>query len=111
MATNIITDCEFWAAHKNHELKVPETEDTQTPSISSGGYNTTGTGRCPKCAINVQVLVTCKICHHHEYGTHIKIKCQKCGVEGTTKNIDYIGARSLFIDCFCPVSNIIHKCQ
>ena len=35
------------------------------------------------------------------YGQHIQIKCQSCGAVGTTKNILFIGARTLFIDCKC----------
>ena len=35
------------------------------------------------------------------YGQPIKIVCQNCGAIGTTKNIDYVGARTLFIDCCC----------
>ena len=40
-----------------------------------------------------------KILQDYEYGQHIPIKCLSCGATGTTKNIDFIGARTLFIDC------------
>ena len=36
------------------------------------------------------------------YGQHIPLKCEKCGATGSTKNIDFIGARSIFVDCTCP---------
>lgn len=39
-----------------------------------------------------------KICWRHEYGVHIPLKCKKCSERFTTKNIDYIGARSIFRD-------------
>ncbi len=33
------------------------------------------------------------------YGQHIELKCSKCGCTGwSTKNIDYVGARSIFFD-------------
>jgi len=38
------------------------------------------------------------ICWHHTYGEHIPITCSKCNTIYSTKNIDYIGARSIFLD-------------
>lgn len=40
------------------------------------------------------------------YGQHIPLKCRKCGTEGTTKNIDYIGARTVFVECDCRMREL-----
>ena len=63
-------------------------------------------GRC----LNIQQHT---ICWKHKYGTHIQLECIKCSSTFSTKNIDYIGARSIFnIKC---VSNVCdhkfsHRC-
>ena len=36
-------------------------------------------------------------------GQHIPLKCAKCGQTGSTKNISYIGARTIFVDCSCSI--------
>jgi len=35
------------------------------------------------------------------YGEHIELKCTNCGETGSTKNILYIGARTVFVPCRC----------
>ena len=35
------------------------------------------------------------------YGEQIKIRCKNCGAVGNTKNIGYIGARTIFPGCTC----------
>jgi hypothetical protein len=37
------------------------------------------------------------------YGEHIKLECKNCGATGSTKNIRYIGARTIFVPCNCSV--------
>ena len=39
-----------------------------------------------------------------DYGRHIPLKCKVCGKKFHTKNIDYIGARTIFMtkDGDCP---------
>lgn len=37
------------------------------------------------------------ICPEHGYGHHIKLECKGCRSEYSTKNIDRIGARSIFL--------------
>lgn len=42
-----------------------------------------------------------------EYGKHIGLICMTCGAAYNTKNIDYIGARTIFgADCGHPVSDL-----
>lgn len=105
------TDCEFKNEHRGHQKKVEGEEFSKTVSISTG-FTPSGTGKacCPLCEVEEIVEVTNKICKHHEYGRHIKIKCEECGVEGTTKNIGYIGARSLFISCSHSSRFLKHIC-
>jgi len=33
------------------------------------------------------------------YGQHIGLVCRVCGTMGTTKNISFIGARTVFVPC------------
>lgn len=37
------------------------------------------------------------------YGEHIPLRCRQCGTTGTTKNIGYIGARTIFVPCSCSI--------
>ena len=39
-----------------------------------------------------------RICKQHEYGTHIALQCSRCKRLYSTKNIDHIGARSIFME-------------
>ncbi len=47
-----------------------------------------------------------------EWGAHIPLRCSKCGMTGwRTKNIFYIGARSIFWfgdgpECPCPAGSL-----
>jgi len=62
-------------------------------------------------------LNTKKICWRHEYGMHILLKCTQCPKNYTTKNIDYIGARSIFTEpsfttmCNCDNAHYEHICD
>ena len=38
------------------------------------------------------------ICNKHQRGEHIVLRCTKCDKWFTTKNIEYIGARSIFLN-------------
>lgn len=38
------------------------------------------------------------ICNKHPYGEHIVLKCVKCGKHFSTKNIECVGARTIFLD-------------
>lgn len=61
-----------------------------------------------------------KICVNHRYGEHIELTCKNHPEKKwSTKNIDYIGARSIFfnlnnapmgLECNCPVGDLIHRC-
>ncbi len=55
-----------------------------------------------------------KIVEFAEYGEHIALKCRlHPQLKWSTKNIGYIGARSIFyctkteIECNCPVENLV----
>lgn len=50
---------------------------------------------------NGDPFVSNKIKENAEYGKHIPIRCTKCGAIGHTKNIGYIGARTIFPGCSC----------
>lgn len=106
------TSIDFWKEHKGHEKKVHGEKYGQTPSISSG-FTEWGTGRaeCPLCGTKEIVKMDDRICTCSDYGQHIKIRCKKCGAEGTTKNIKWIGARSLFIRCSCESPDYEHVCD
>jgi hypothetical protein len=91
------TDAEFWREHKGHEAYVEGDQFSQTCHITYGSYGGQGTATCPKCNVEETVLMTGKICEKHRYGQHIRILCKDCKEEGTTKNIDYIGARTIFL--------------
>ena len=41
------------------------------------------------------------------YGQHIHLLCTKCGTTGTTKNIDCIGARTIFVGCSCSSKYLV----
>ncbi len=54
------------------------------------------------------------ICPYHSYGSHIELICPTCNTRYTTKNIDYIGARTVvpkkgFYSCDCGTT-LIHEC-
>lgn len=62
-----------------------------------------------------------KICAQCEYGEHIELRCRKhLDLVWHTKNIGYIGGRSIFFDldgtcqkanktkCDCPLSELFH---
>lgn len=106
------TSIDFWKEHEGHEKKIPGKEFPETPNISSGGYMKPGIGeaKCPLCNITEIVIMDDRICACTKYGQHIKIRCKKCGVEGFTKNIKWIGARTLFIRCNCETPDYEHVC-
>lgn len=99
------TDAEFWSEHKGHEVQVEGDQFAQTCSITYGSYGFPGTAVCPKCNVEETVMMTGKVCEKHTYGEHIAVRCKDCGETGTTKNIDWIGARTVFVthkdDCPC----------
>lgn len=82
--------------------------------IGSGKVMMTADYCCPGCNLNSRANTVyytphepdsdeCKnirlhvICHKHPYGEHITLRCTKCHlVDYSTKNIDHIGARSIF---------------
>ena len=88
---------EFAKKHEGHELEVKGERFARTISCFYSRPGGKGLAECPKCGIKEIVLVTGKICEKHEYGEHIMIRCVDCGATGTTKNIDYIGARTIFV--------------
>ena len=54
------------------------------------------------------------ICSCHPYGTHIGLMCPTCRTKYSTKNIDYIGARSVlpargYTSCECG-TELVHEC-
>ncbi len=60
-----------------------------------------------------------KICKSHPYGEHIALKCvNHPEKKWSTKNIEYIGARSIFyegfnnknmgLECDCPMKDLVH---
>jgi len=57
------------------------------------------------------------ICPWHEYGEHIRLQCKNHpNLRWSTKNIDFIGARTIFYDsneteCKCNASSLFHTCQ
>lgn len=63
-----------------------------------------------------------KICPNHQYGEHISLTCPNHPEKRwNTKNIDFIGARSVFYNlhddpkmgppCECPWSTRVHICE
>lgn len=55
------------------------------------------------------------ICDCNPYGDQIPIRCTKCGAMYSTKNIDYIGARTVFPaeheSCECDWKYLEHACE
>lgn len=102
---------EFAEEHSGHELEV---EDGFNKTVSySGTFNTptVATASCPLCDVEEEVIYHDRICPHHPYGEHITIVCDDCGEEGHTKNIKYIGARSVYVGCSCDFKHLRHKCE
>lgn len=76
---------------------------------------------CPDCqaaqqAADARTQATCTIDPNQRYGEHISLTCRNHpNLHWHTKNIDYIGARSLFFtgwaegltECPCPISDLI----
>ena len=108
---------EFYQEHKGHELVVPGEEYPKTVHVTYGNIGFPGDAECPKCGVKEQVMVTGKICDKHPRGEHIVVRCKKCGATGTTKNIDWIGARGIFLDektpeqRECEHSDCEHLCE
>jgi hypothetical protein len=48
--------------------------------------------------VSINKMSSGKICDKHEYGRHIDVICTLCRVAFHTKNIGYIGARSIFYE-------------
>lgn len=107
-----MTDVEFRDKHKGHEKEV-EDDFNKTVSIFSMGASLPreGEGKCPACNVVADVLITDKICHHHDYGEHIDITCTECGAVGHTKNIKSIGKRSIYQECSCTEGWFFHECS
>ena len=107
------TDCEFKRQHRGHWLHTEGKEFPDGMSIFWGGAgpNPVGRAKCPLCNVEEEVIVTRKICEHHDYGRHIKLECTKCGRTGTTKNISSIGSRTIFVDCACSIKYLVHICD
>ena len=59
------------------------------------------------------------ICNNHSTLTALTLKCKVCGAKFHTKNIDYIGARSIFPNqddplaekCDHNVGELVHECK
>jgi len=51
------------------------------------------------------------ICKFHPRGNHISVDCSICGTRGNTKNIDYIGARTVYVNCPHDIKNYKHNCS
>ena len=108
------TDREFFQDHRGHELEV-EDGSNKTPHVFFMGLRKPGkiaTAECPLCEVEEEVeLAPDVICLNHPRGELISIVCTNCGETGRTKNIKFIGARSLHISCTCDNPDIQHNCS
>lgn len=101
---------EFQEEHSGHVLEDGNTSYKTVRYTGTHNAPTVATAHCPLCEVEEEVIYHRRICPHHQFGKHIKVRCKECGETGTTKNIKYIGARTVFVGCDCDW-NIEHVCD